>query len=302
MRNKLNPQQRKLLLILFLACFSLLLNNTPLHAQISPLSPEIPTALDSQINSPNPFEQLDFLNLHQQLRILGFLTLLSFIPFVLVMMTSFTRISIIFHFLRQALATQNVPSTQVIVGLSLILTGYVMHPVINDIQQNALGPYFNNELRNEPEVRLGLKGEDQILMERSWGPLRNFMLHHTREKDLLLFLEMGHIQLDSLDTDYFGNPVDNAEGPAYDLTTVPWYCIVPGFVLSELRTAFMMGFLLFIPFLIIDMIVASILMSMGMMMLPPVMISLPFKLLLFVVIDGWRLIIEQTVNGFFPAG
>ena len=271
-----------------------------LSAQLNPLHPEKPSFLEATLNSPNPTEAIEFLSLHQQIRIAAFLTFLSFIPLMLVMMTSFTRISIILHFLRQALATQTVPSNQIVFGLSLILTGFIMHPVITEIQENALDPYFRNELRNEPEVRLGIKGEDAILMARAWAPLRNFILNHTREKDIQLFLDIGHIKLPTKDIDNFGNPAVAGTGTAFDLEAIPWYCLVPGFVLSELRTAFMMGFLLFIPFLVIDMVVASILMSMGMMMLPPVMISLPFKLLLFVVIDGWRLVIQQLVVGFFP--
>lgn len=132
--------------------------------------------------------------------------------------------------------------------------------------------------------------------------MRAFLLHHTREKDMQLFLELGKVSLNPLEFDSFGNAIEHSTGPAYDLESIPWYCLVPSFVLSELRTAFMMGFLLFLPFLLIDMVVASILMSMGMMMLPPVMISLPFKLLLFIVIDGWRLVIQQIVNGFYPLG
>ncbi|MFT4554657.1 MAG: flagellar biosynthetic protein FliP [Chlamydiales bacterium] len=282
-----------------LLAFVIWLMPVELSAQLSPLHPEKPSFLEAALNSPNPTEAQEFLSLHQQLRIAGFLTLLSFIPLMLVMTTSFTRISIILHFLRQALATQTVPSNQIVFGLSLILTGFIMHPVITEIQEKALEPYFNGELKNEPEVRLGIKGEDAILMARSWAPLRNFILNHTREKDIQLFLDIGHIQLPSKDVDIFGNPNEAGTGTAFDLESIPWYCLIPGFVLSELRTAFMMGFLLFIPFLVIDMVVASILMSMGMMMLPPVMISLPFKLLLFVVIDGWRLIIQQLVVGFF---
>jgi len=273
-----------------------------LFAQISPDSPQPPALIDSLLNSPNPTEFGEFLNLHQQLRIVLFLTILGFLPFVLVMMTSFTRISITLHFLRQALATQNTPSAQIIIGLSLILTAFVMHPVITEINDNALTPYFNNELANDPEVRLGIKGEDTLLIERTWKPLRAFLLNHTRERDLQLFLDMGNVELPSLPTDYYGNPAADASGPAYDLAFIPWYCLVPAFVISELRVAFMMGFLLFVPFLVIDMVIASILMSMGMMMLPPVMISLPFKLLLFIVIDGWRLIIQQIVTGFNPLG
>lgn len=264
-----------------------------LVGQTSPLTPEAPSQIEAMLDSPNPTEFRDFLNLHQQLRIVGLLTALSLIPFVLVMMTSFTRLTIIFHFLRQALATQQVPSNQIIIGMSLILTGFIMHPVISEIQENALKPYMNNELQNAPEVRMGVKGEDGILMERTWAPLRAFMLQHTREKDLQMFLELGQVELPEIQS-------QDGTGASYDLSHIPWYCLVPGFVLTELRTAFMIGFLLFMPFLVIDMVIASILMSMGMMMLPPVMISMPFKILLFILVDGWRLIIQQLVNGFYP--
>ncbi len=216
------------------------------------------------------------------------------------MMTSFTRITIVFHFLRQALATQQVPSNQIIIGLSLILTGFVMHPVIKDIEENAIGPYLNNEFAEYPEVRMGIKGEDALLLEKCWEPLRAFMLRHTREKDMMLFLDMGNIELPESLPQLDTLPYQSGTGPAYDISAIPWYCLVPSFVLSELRIAFMMGFLIFIPFLVIDMVIASILMSMGMMMLPPAMISMPFKLLLFIVIDGWRLIVQQIMMGFHP--
>lgn len=245
------------------------------------------------VNSPA------FLDLHQQLRIAGFLTLLTMIPTVVVMMTSFTRLTIIFNFLRQALGTQQVPSAQIVVGLSLILTGFIMHPVLEQVQNDAFLPYINNELAEDPEVKMGVKGEDALFLERAWTPFRTFLLHHTRESDLQLFLDMAQVELpkvSSTEMDLEGT------GGAYQLSAIPWYCLVPGFVLSELRVAFTMGFLLFIPFLVIDMVIASILMSMGMMMLPPVMISMPFKLLLFIMIDGWKLVIQQMVNGFYPMG
>ncbi|NGX61577.1 MAG: Flagellar biosynthetic protein FliP [Chlamydiae bacterium] len=192
---------------------------------------------------------------------------LALIPFVFILMTSFTRISIILTFLRQALST-SVPSAQIIIGLSLILTAYIMHPVLTEIHKEAITPYFKGGEKN-PE----------ILLEKGWPPLRFFLLSHTREKDLQLFLEMGDENPQSVDE-------------------IPWYALVPAFVLSELRTAFLLGFLLFLPFLVIDMVVTSLLMSMGMVLLPPVMISFPFKILLFVVVDGWRLIIQQVVAGY----
>jgi flagellar biosynthesis protein FliP len=196
--------------------------------------------------------------------------LIALIPFVFILMTSFTRISIVLTFLRQALST-TVPSSQIIVGLSLILTGYIMHPVISQIHKEAVEPYLKAE-----------KKDPAILIEKGWPPLRQFMLYNTREKDLDLFLEMGNVTLK-----------EQAQ-----LSDIPWFCVIPAFVLSELRTAFMLGFLLFLPFLVIDMVVTSLLMSMGMVLLPPVMISFPFKILLFVIIDGWRLVVQQVVQGY----
>lgn len=232
----------------------------------------------------------DFLNLTNQLKIIGFLTILSLIPFGVMLMTSFTRISIVLQFLRQALSSSQVPSNQIIIGLSLILTGFIMHPVIKEIQQQAVSPYMKGKFKTEELVKNGSETEEGLLITKAWLPLRNFLLEHTRDKDLELFLDIGQIHLS-----------EGTEGQ-FDINAIPWYCIIPSFILSELRTAFMMGFLLFLPFLIIDMVVASVLMSMGMMMLPPVMVSTPFKLLLFILIDGWRLIIQQIVSGYHPAG
>lgn len=194
---------------------------------------------------------------------------IALVPFVFVLMTSFTRISIILTFLRQALST-SVPSAQIIIGLSLILTGYIMHPVFTEIYEKALLPYTKQEEKKPEEF-----------LAKAWPPLRTFLLDHTREQDLHLFVEMAHVELPELTVDH-----------------VPWYCVIPAFVLSELKSAFMLGFLLFLPFLIIDMVVSSLLMSMGMVLLPPVMISFPFKILLFVVVDGWRLVIQQVVGGY----
>ena len=210
------------------------------------------------------------MNLPADFHVIVLVIAIALIPFVFVLMTSFTRISIVLTFLRQALAT-SVPSSQIIIGLSLILTGYIMHPVIAEIHEKAIKPYLAGE-EKKPEV----------LLAQAWPPLQHFMLYNTREKDLELFMEMGHVQL----------------GPEQSASDIPWYCVIPSFVLSELRTAFMMGFLLFLPFLVIDMVVTSLLMSLGMVMLPPVMITFPFKILLFVVVDGWRLIVQQVVSGF----
>lgn len=211
--------------------------------------------------------------LSESFKSLGVLTAFLIAPLVLILMTAFTRISIVLTFLRQALSI-SVPSGQILFGLSLILTGYVMRPIIVEISENAVMPYFQKKI------------EGQAMIEKAWPPLRNFMLHNTREKDLELFLDMAKVEL--------------PPNQPLDLNALPWYCVIPAFVLSELRVAFMMGFLLFLPFLIIDMVVTSILMSMGIFMLPPTMISLPFKLLLFLVVDGWHLIVQQLVGGFQP--
>lgn len=239
---------------------------------------EIPKAVTTTINTS------DLVSVRYQLRLMGFLFLISIIPFAVMMLTSFTRISIIFHFLRQALGGQQVPSNHILIGISLILTGFVMHPVINAVKDEAIVPYFNDSFKGHASVHAGTHSEETLLIEKTWQPLRAFLLQHVREKDLILFLDISRIK----------TPTSKAE-----FDNVPWYCIVPAFVLSELRIAFMIGFLLFLPFLIIDMVIASVLMSMGMMMLPPVLISTPFKLLLFILIDGWKLIIQQIVNGYY---
>lgn len=213
---------------------------------------------------------MESVNLLNSIKFVSLFSLLALAPFVLVLMTAFTRISIILTFLRQALNT-SVPSAQIIFGLSIILTGFVMQPVISTISQEAIAPYLRQE-HNEQKV-----------IEKAWPPLRTFMLYNTREKDLTLFLEMSKVEISK---------------EKIDPEAMPWYCIIPAFVLSELRVAFMIGFLLFLPFLIIDMVVASLLMSMGMFMLPPPMISFPFKLLLFVLVDGWHLVVQQLVGGF----
>jgi flagellar biosynthetic protein FliP len=213
--------------------------------------------------------------MHELIETFGFIILLALVPFVLVLMTSFTRVSIILTFLKQALST-SVPSTQIIIGLSLILTGYIMHPVITEI---------HSQIRNVYEERkedTNLASQSLEISEKAWPPLRSFMLSHTREKDLELLLTMN----------------SSKEQLPTSIDEVPWYSIVPAFVLSELRCAFFLGFLLFLPFLIIDMVVTSLLMSMGMVMLPPVMISFPFKLLLFIVVDGWHLLVQQIVVGY----
>ncbi|MCP4548762.1 MAG: flagellar type III secretion system pore protein FliP [bacterium] len=206
--------------------------------------------------------------LSSALKIMLGLTVLSLAPSILILMTSFTRIVVVMGFLRQAMGTQQMPPNQLIIGLSLFLTVAVMSPVMQQINTNSLQPFLNQEI---PE---------NVALERGVAPLKAFMMKHTKDKDLELFLNLNEVDL----------PETRMETP---LLTV-----VPAFIISELKCAFQIGFVLFVPFLVIDMVVASILMSMGMMMLPPVMISLPFKILLFVLVDGWNLIVNSLMTSF----
>jgi len=203
------------------------------------------------------------------LQILALMTVLTLLPAALMMMTSFTRIIIVLSILRQAMGVQSTPSNQVLIGLSLFLTFFIMHPVFDTAYQEGVRPYMD--------------GEIQMLdaAEKASTPFKQFMLAQTRESDIELFASIaGH------------GPIDSAED-------VPFTLLLPAFVTSELKTAFQIGFLIFIPFLIIDLVVASVLMAMGMMMLSPMLISLPFKLMLFVLIDGWALLMGTLASSFY---
>lgn len=202
------------------------------------------------------------------LQILLLLTVLSLAPAILIMLTSFTRIVIVLGFLRRAIATQTTPPNQVIVGLALFLTLFTMRTVLTDINDQALQPYLNQEI-NQVQA-----------FSNAMEPIREFMFRQTREKDLLMFMEIAN------------------EGPYTALEEVSNTVLIPAFIISEMKTAFQIGFVLFIPFIVLDMVIASTLLSMGMMMLPPAMISLPFKLLLFIMVDGWNLIIRSLVTSF----
>jgi len=202
------------------------------------------------------------------LEILALLTVLSLAPAIMVLMTSFTRIVVVLSFVRSALGMQQMPPNQVVIGLALFLTFFVMAPVWGQMNQDALQPYLAGDI------------DQATAFARGSGPLRGFMLDQTREKDLALFASFAGIKDP-------GVPAD-----------LPTSLIVPAFAISELKTAFEIGFLIFIPFIVIDMIVASTLMSMGMLMLPPMMISLPFKILLFVLVDGWYLVIQSLMASF----
>ena len=202
------------------------------------------------------------------LQILFLLTVLTLAPSILIMMTSFTRILIVLSFLRQAMGTQQTPPTQVLIGLTLFLTMFLMTPVWTEVNNNALQPFLEEEISQEQAF------------ERAQSPVKEFMLRQVREKDLALFINLS------------------GEEPPASLQDIKLQIVVPAFIISELKTAFQIGFLIYIPFLILDMVVASILLSMGMMMLPPVLISLPFKLMLFVMVDGWHLIAGSLVKSF----
>jgi len=219
----------------------------------------IPT-MNFQLASPDTPQQLV-----SSLNVLVVLTLLFLAPSMVLVMTTFTRFVIVFGFLRQALGTQQVPPTQLLVMLAMILTFFVMEPVGTKAYESGIKPYMQEKIGYEEAF------------DKTALPFKNFMIRNTREKDLALFLRIRKME----------NPKSVAD--------VPLSIVIPAFVISELKTAFEIGFLLFLPFLVIDMVVASILMSMGMMMLPPVMISLPFKILVFVLIDGWNLLIGNLI-------
>src|SRR5690625_194438 len=214
------------------------------------------------------FSDSDAANVATSVKLMLLLTVLSLAPAILILMTSFASIIIVLSFVRTSFATQQMPPNQVLVGLALFLTFFIMAPTFQEVNNTALTPLFADEISLEEAY------------DNASIPLKEFMSKHTRQKDLELFIKYNQ-----------------AERPA-SVEEIPLTMLVPAFALSEIKTAFQMGFMIFIPFLVIDMIVASVLMSMGMMMLPPVMISLPFKILLFVLVDGWYLITHSILEGF----
>lgn len=231
-------------------------------------------SLHAQQAAPLPSVTVDFGKtptgpaLSSSLQAVLLLTVLSLAPTILMTATSFTRIVVVMHFLRQGLGLQTTPSNQVLISLSLVLTFFIMAPTAREINATVLQPLQHNQLT-----------VDEAL-DRTAAPLKVFMLRYTRKKDLALFLGI-------------------AKAPAPKTRAdVPMECLLPAFLISELKTAFEIGFMIFLPFLVVDMVVASILLSMGMMMLPPVVISLPFKILLFVLVDGWYLIVGSLVRGY----
>ena len=209
-------------------------------------------------------------NLESTLQILLILTALALAPSMLVMVTSFTRVIVSLHFLRTALGTQTTPPNQVMVGLALFITLAVMAPVMNQVNEEAVQPFMSGQVKQEDAI------------ERGIAPIKNFMLKQTRQKDLKLFMDINGQKSEDMDK----------------VEDIPILTVIPAFIISELRAAFIIGFLLYLPFIVMDMVVSSTLMSMGMMMLPPTVISLPFKILLFILADGWNLIVGQLVKSF----
>jgi flagellar biosynthetic protein FliP len=233
-----------------------------MHAAPDPAPVPVPTVNIGVGQSTAPKDVVS------SLQILAMLTILSLAPSLLVLTTAFTRIVVVLSFTRSALATQNMPPNQVLVGLALFLTFFVMAPTWNQINTDALQPYLRGEVTQTEALARGQK------------PLREFMLKQTNEKDLALFVNMAGLQRPNTPDD------------------LPTYVIIPAFAISEIATAFKIGFLIFIPFIVIDMVVSATLMSMGMLMLPPMMISLPFKILLFIMMDGWRLVVQYLIQSF----
>lgn len=223
---------------------------------------EIPNV---DINITEPETADDYVS---SIKILLLLTVLSLVPSIIILMTSFTRIVVVLSLMRNALATQQIPPNQILIGLALFLTLFIMAPVYTEVIDDAVNPYMEETITQEEAIEIGIK------------PIKEFMMRQTREKDLLLFEEIAQEEISS------------------NMDDIKMTTLIPAFIISELKTAFQMGFMIFIPFIVIDLVVASILMSMGMFMLPPVMISLPFKILLFVMVDGWYLVVKSLVESF----
>ena len=203
------------------------------------------------------------------------ITIIALAPSILIMLTSYTRIIIVLHFLRSAIGTQTSPPNQVLIGLALFLTIFIMQPVFTQVNENAIKPLDAGEITQEEAFEAGME------------PIREFMFGQTQRKDINMFCEIAQISYDP------GADLDQIKAD------IPNSVLIPSFIISELRTAFIIGFLIYIPFIVIDMVVASVLMSMGMMMLPPTTISLPFKILLFILADGWDLVIKNLVQTFY---
>ena len=243
----------------FLILFGILFSIFTQDAQAAPLIPSVNIEV-GEAETPD--------EVATTMQMFALLTIISFAPGILMMTTSFVRIVVVIGFLRNALSTQNVPPNQVVISLALFLTFYVMSPYWNQANEQGIQPYLAGEISQEEAI-------DNVVY-----PIREFMFKQTREADLALFVNLSESERPESQED------------------VSTFVLIPAFVISELKTGFQLGFMIYIPFIVIDMIIASTLMSMGMMMLPPVMISLPFKILLFVMVDGWHLLIQSLVTSF----
>lgn len=252
--------------MLFFICTLTFAISKPVHATDvnEGAGSTVPWQIDINMSNNN-----DSQNLSSTLQILLLLTVITLAPSIIIMVTSFTRIIVVLHFLRSALGTMTTPPNQVLIGLALFLTMFIMSPIVTEVNDTALQPLSRNEITQKEAIEIGIK------------PIRNFMYEQTNTKDLKLFLDIADIH------------------DVKDVNDIPITVVIPSFIISELRTAFIIGFLIYIPFIIIDMVVASTLMSMGMMMLPPTTISMPFKILLFVLADGWNLLIGNLVKTFY---
>jgi flagellar biosynthetic protein FliP len=231
-------------------------------AYAAPPNLPIPNVNIDVNGSGSPKEYVD------SIKLLLIITILALVPSFIVLMTSFTRVVVVLSFVRNALSTQQTPPNQVLIGLALFLTVFIMTPVYTQVNNDAIKPYLENKITQEQAIEAGSK------------PVKEFMLRQTRQKDIALFAKAANIEK-------IEKPEDT-----------PFNVLIPAFIISELKTAFQIGFLIYIPFIVIDMVVASILMSMGMFMLPPVTISLPFKILLFVMVDGWYLVVKSLIESF----
>lgn len=260
MKRKLKPFPNKFLagvtLLFFIMCLT---SSVYGHAKGIP----IPTLKIEVGTTKDPYQTSVLI------QILFLLTILTLAPAILIMMTSFTRLVVVFSFLRHALGVHQMPPNQVLIGLSLFLTFFIMAPVWHEVKDKAIDPYIDKRITQEEAMKEATK------------PIRKFMLKQVREKDLSLFFQ-----------------ISNSPRPK-NIDEVPMTTLLPAFMISELKIAFQMGFILFLPFLVIDIVVSSVLLSMGMMMLPPMMVSLPFKVLLFVLVDGWNLVVGSMVRSFY---
>ncbi|HEY8890008.1 MAG TPA: flagellar type III secretion system pore protein FliP [Clostridium sp.] len=266
--------------LLIFALFLVIISIATIHIANATTLP-IPNIKISVDNANTPKEYVD------NIKLLLLLTVLTLLPSFIIMSTSFVRIIIVLSLFKSAIGVQNAIPKEVIMGLALFLTFFTMAPTFTTVYNDALTPYLNNKITQSVAIEKGSK------------PIRDFMLKQTRAKDLKLFLDVGKLE-DTVknQVDANGKEILKNGKPVVTYDKVPLYAVVPSFIISELRRAFEMGFLLFIPFVIIDIVTGSILMAMGMMMLPPVMISLPFKLLLFVMVDGWNLLVKALIMSF----